>query len=84
MILQFSDEAWEDYLQWQKIDRRKTERINCLIKAIMRTPFEGIGKPELLRFDRTGWWSRRIDLEHRMVYRVAGGIVQIAALRHHY
>jgi toxin YoeB len=84
MILQFSDEAWEDYLQWQKIDRRKTDRINCLIKAVTRTPFEGIGKPELLRFDRTGCWSRRIDLEHRMVYRVEGGLVQIAALRHHY
>lgn len=84
MIVQFSDEAWEDYLHWQKVDRRKTERINGLIKAITRTPFEGIGKPELLRFDRAGWWSRRIDIEHRMVYRVEGGTVQIAALRHHY
>lgn len=84
MIVQFSDEAWEDYLHWQKVDRRKIERINGLIKAITRTPFEGIGKPELLRFDRAGWWSRRIDIEHRMVYRVEGGTVQIAALRHHY
>lgn len=84
MILQFSDQAWEDYQQWQKLDRRKVERINVLIKATTRAPFEGVGKPERLRFDHSGWWSRRIDLEHRMVYRVQDGVLQIAALRHHY
>lgn len=84
MILQFSDQAWEDYLQWQQLDKRKINRINLLIRDATRAPFEGIGRPERLRFDQSGWWSRRIDLEHRMVYRIQGGALQIAALRHHY
>lgn len=84
MRLQFSDAAWQDYLHWQASDRRTLERINSLLKAILRTPYEGVGKPERLRFDKAGWWSRRIDLEHRVVYRVEEGIVLIAALRYHY
>lgn len=84
MKLQFSDAAWEDYLHWQATDRRRLERINTLLKAILRAPYEGLGKPERLRFDKAGWWSRRIDLEHRVVYRVVDGNVLIAALRYHY
>lgn len=84
MRLQFSDAAWEDYLHWQATDRRRLERINTLLKAILRAPYEGLGKPERLRFDKAGWWSRRIDLEHRVVYRVVDGNVLIAALRYHY
>ena len=84
MKLQFSDAAWEDYLHWQATDRRRLERINTLLKAILRAPYEGLGRPERLRFDKAGWWSRRIDLEHRVVYRVVDGNVLIAALRYHY
>lgn len=84
MKLPFSDAAWEDYLYWQTSNRRKLERINSLLKAILPAPYEGVGKPERLRFDQAGWWARRIDLEHRVVYRVYEGIVMIAALRYHY
>jgi len=84
VTLQFSDAAREDYLHWQASDRRRLERVNMLLKAIGRDPYEGIGKPEPLRFNKHGWWSRRIDTEHRVVYRVTDGIVLIAALRYHY
>ncbi|HNM44306.1 Txe/YoeB family addiction module toxin [Plasticicumulans sp.] len=72
MKLIFADAAWEDYLYWQSQDRRMVERINKLIKAIQREPFEGIGKPEPLRHALSGYWSRRITEEHRMVYRFEG------------
>lgn len=84
MKLVFSDQAWEDYLHWQKHDRKMVERINRLIREIQRTPHEGVGKPEPLKHALAGWWSRRIDDEHRIVYRVEGDAVQIAQLRFHY
>jgi toxin YoeB len=82
--LVFSDEAWEDYLHWQKTDRSMIRRINQLIKDVRRSPYEGIGKPEPLKHQLAGWWSRRIDAEHRFVYRVTENAVEIATLRHHY
>jgi toxin YoeB len=82
--LVFSDEAWEDYLHWQETDRSMVRRINQLIKDIRRSPYEGIGKPEPLKHQLAGWWSRRIDAEHRFVYRVTANAVEIATLRHHY
>ncbi len=84
MILQFSDNAWKDYLYWQQADRKLLKRINELIKAIQRDPFHGIGKPEPLRHALAGYWSRRIDGEHRLVYRIQGEILMIAAARYHY
>ncbi|MBS3895384.1 Txe/YoeB family addiction module toxin [Silanimonas sp.] len=84
MKLVFSDEAWDDYQHWLKHDRKRIERINVLIKEAMRTPFVGIGKPEPLKHALAGWWSRRIDGEHRFVYRVVGDELQIAQLRYHY
>jgi toxin YoeB len=82
--LTFADEAWEDYLYWQKQDRRMVERINKLIKEVQREPFSGLGKPEPLKHALAGFWSRRITDEHRMVYRVDNDTLQIAQLRLHY
>jgi toxin YoeB len=82
--LVFSDEAWEDYLYWLKQDRRMVDRINKLIKDVQRSPFEGVGKPEPLKHALSGFWSRRITDEHRMVYRVEEDSLQIAQLRFHY
>ena len=84
MKLVFSDLAWEDYLYWQKQDRKLAERINKLIEATARDPFMGIGKPEPLKHAFAGFWSRRINDEHRMVYRVTGDQLEIAQLRFHY
>ena len=84
MKLVFSDEAWEDCLYWQKQDRKMVERINKLIQEVKRDPFSGVGKPEPLKHALAGFWSRRITDEHRMVYRVEGGSLQIAQLRYHY
>ncbi|MFY8083651.1 MAG: Txe/YoeB family addiction module toxin [Rubrivivax sp.] len=84
MKLTFSDEAWEDYLHWPRQDRRMVERINKLIKEVQRDPFAGVGKPEPLQHALSGFWSRRITDEHRMVYRMADGELQIAQLRFHY
>ena len=72
MRLVFADQAWDDYLHWQKTDANVLARVNGLIKECMRTPFQGTGKPEPLRGDLKGWWSRRITLEDRLVYRVSG------------
>jgi toxin YoeB len=77
----FADAAWEDYLYWQKIDRRMVERINKLIKETQREPFTGIGKPEALKHALSGFWSRRITDEHRMVYRVESDSLLIAQLK---
>lgn len=82
--LTFSDEAWEDYLYWQDTDRSVLRRINQLIKEIRRSPYEGIGKPEPLKHQLAGWWSRRIDSEHRFLYRVTEQAVEISNLRNHY
>jgi toxin YoeB len=80
----FSGKGWTDYLYWQAQDRRILKRVNQLIEDISRNENEGIGKPEPLRHEWAGWWSRRITLEHRLVYRVTDGGVEIAACRFHY
>jgi len=82
--IRFSPEAWEDYLYWQGQDRKILKRINQLIKDSQRTPFEGVGKPERLMHSLSGFWSRRIDHEHRLVYAADDDTVYIAACRHHY
>lgn len=84
MKLVFSERAWEDYLHWQKTDRRQLKRINRLIRDAVRNPYEGIGKPEPLKHVLQGWWSRRIDAEHRFVYKVTDDGLLIAQLRYHY
>jgi toxin YoeB len=84
MKLLFSERAWEDYLWWQAQDGKILERLNTLIRETSRMPFQGIGKPEPLRGDLSGWWSRRITQEHRLVYRVQDGTLQIAQCRYHY
>lgn len=84
MRIVFSEHAWDDYLYWQKTDRKVVLRINALIKSICRTPFEGPGKPEPLRHALSGYWSRRIDDTHRIVYKVEGDDLRIAQLRYHY
>jgi toxin YoeB len=80
----FSDEAWEDYLYWQKQDKRMVERINKLIQETQREPFTGAGKPEALKHALSGYCSRRITDEHRMVYRIEDSALLIAQLRFHY
>lgn len=72
MKLVFAEQAWEDYLHWQATDPNTLERLNTLIRECTRTPFQGMGKPEPLKGDLKGWWSRRITLEDRLVYRVSG------------
>lgn len=84
MRIVFSEHAWDDYLYWQKTDRKMLRRINTLIESIWRTPFEGIGKPEPLKHALAGYWSRRIDATHRIVYKVADDDLWVAQLRHHY
>ena len=84
MNLQFTASGWEDYLYWQKQDRAVLRRINLLIREAQRTPFEGIGQPEPLKFGLSGCWSRRIDLERRLVYRVAQETLIILQSRYHY
>lgn len=84
MNLIFSEQAWEDYLYWQKNDKAMVKRIHQLIQDIMRNPFEGIGKPEPLKHALSGYWSRRIDGEHRFVYKVGEAGLFIAQLRYHY
>jgi toxin YoeB len=80
----FSEHAWEDYLYWQRTDKKMLERINKLIKEIQRSPFEGRGKPESLKHGLAGHWSRRINDEHRIVYRIESDSLLIAQLRYHY
>lgn len=84
MRLIFAPEAWEDYLYWQETDKQAIRRIHLLIKDAMRSPFSGIGKPEPLRYALSGFWSRRITEEHRMVYKVEKDDLLIAQLRYHY
>lgn len=80
----FVDESWEDYLYWQKTDKKKLQRINELLKDIARQPFDGIGKPEPLKHQLAGFWSRRIDEEHRLIYTVQNDEILIAKCRFHY
>lgn len=88
MRLVFADQAWDDYLHWQKTDANVLARLNGLIRECMRTPFQGTGKPEPLRGELKRWWSRRITLEDRLVYRVSGAgaaqQLEIAQCRYHY
>lgn len=84
MRLVFSEHAWDEYLYWQKADRKVAERINKLIREIERAPFEGIGKPEALRHALSGYWSRRITDEHRIVYKIEAETLFIVQLRYHY
>ena len=84
MKIIFSSHAWDDYLHWQRTDRKILKRINHLIQEITRTPFEGTGKPEPLRHALAGYWSRRINGEHRLIYMVEGEAVLIAQVRYHY
>lgn len=84
MKLAWSPTAWRDYLHWQSTDRSKLKRINALIKDTMRDPHNGIGNPEALKHDLQGFWSRRIDKEHRLVYSVNENELLIVACRYHY
>ena len=84
MKICFHEHAWADYLYWQTADPKKLERINDLIRAIRREPFQGIGKPEPLRGNWSGFWSRRIDRAHRLVYAVENDTLLIAQCRFHY
>lgn len=80
----FVEESWEDYLYWQKTDKKKLKRINEILRDISRNTFEGIGKPEPLKFKYSGYWSRRIDEEHRIIYQVKEEEIIIAKCRFHY
>lgn len=80
----FVEESWEDYLYWQKTDKKMLQKINVLLKDISRTPFSGIGKPEALKHKYRGFWSRRIDLEHRLIYKVNEDEILIVKCRFHY
>ena len=84
MKVTFSSNAWDDYLYWQKTDKTILKRINSMIKDIQRTSHEGIGKPEALKHGLSGYWSRRINDEHRIVYKVVDNTIFIAQLRYHY
>lgn len=84
MNILFTEEAWIDYLYWQVNDKNTLKKINALIKDISRTPFEGIGKPEPLRYALQGYWSRRISQEHRLVYKLTDSGILILSVRYHY
>ena len=83
-VIQWDFDAWEDYLYWQGHDKKMLKRINQLVKDICRNPFEGIGKPEPLKGKLSGFWSRRVDEEHRLVYAVEDRAVVIISCRGHY
>ena len=83
-MISFHVDAWEDYLYWQRTDKQMLKRINLLIREIVRDPFAGIGKPEPLKFDFSDYWSRRIDDEHRIVYKIDKGDLVLLQLRYHY
>ncbi|MDB6140554.1 MAG: addiction module toxin, Txe/YoeB family [Verrucomicrobiaceae bacterium] len=82
----FTDQAWEDYLFWHSTDKQMLRKIHALIKDIERNPFDGIGKPEPLKHDFAGYWSRRIDQEHRLVYRMTDDLqeIELIMMRFHY
>ena len=84
MRITFTEQAWDDYLYWQKNDKRLLRRVNELIKATQRDPFGGVGKPEPLKHQLQGLWSRRINEEHRLVYEVRNDELRILACRYHY
>ena len=84
MKLLWEDRAWSDYLYWQTQDKKTLKRINALIKDILRSPYQGIGKPEPLRGNLSGWWSRRIDETNRIVYYEQGDVINIISCLGHY
>ncbi len=84
MKLVFSEHAWEDYLYWQRTDKKVLRRINALLKEVQRSPFTGVGKPEPLRHNLSGYWSRRVTDEHRLIYKIEGDGLLIVQLRYHY
>ncbi|MBS1700385.1 MAG: Txe/YoeB family addiction module toxin [Armatimonadetes bacterium] len=84
MNVKFSPEAWEEYVSWQQDDLKKLTKISRFIAEIKRTPYEGLGSPEALRHELSGWWSRRIDQEQRLVYRVEKDCIEIVQCRYHY
>lgn len=84
MRIVFSSNAWDDYTSWLKQDKRMLRKINDLIKDIQRNPHSGLGKPEPLKYDLAGYWSRRIDHEHRLVYQVMGEDLRIISCKYHY
>ncbi len=84
MKITFSKNSWEDYVSWQKEDKKILKKINQLIKDIQRTPFQGMGNPEQLKYDLSGFWSRRIDREHRLVYQVFDQEILIYSCKYHY
>lgn len=84
MIISWAEKAWEDYLYWQNFDRKILKRINTLLGEISRQPFEGIGDPEPLKHQWSGYWSRRIDREHRLVYKVTAENIIVVQCRYHY
>ena len=84
MILSWTEDAWEDYEYWQRTSKEKVKQIGKLIKAIKRDPFKGIGKPEPLKHDLAGYWSRRIDQEHRLDYEIQDDAIIIVQCRYHY
>ena len=84
MNILFTDDAWEDYLYWQQTDKQALRKINQLLKEIQRAPFTGIGKPEPLKHQLQGCWSRRIDSEHRLVYEITDNKLKVIGCRFHY
>jgi toxin YoeB len=84
MKILFAENAWEDYLYWQQTDKKILKRINLLIRDIKLQPFKGSGKPEPLKFNWSGYWSRRINEEHRLVYKIGDNTISIAQCRYHY
>lgn len=84
MILSWAEDAWQDYLYWQKKDKNTLNRINLLIKDMKRSPFDGVGNPEPLKHNWSGYWSRRINREHRIVYKINDKQLIIAQCRYHY
>jgi toxin YoeB len=84
MRLVFSEQAWEDYLHWQSHDKKILQRINALLKEIMRSPYAGTGNPEALKHALAGYWSRRIDVEHHLVYKRLENKIWVVQLRYHY
>ena len=84
MNLSWTDESWEEYLHWQQYDKKIMKKINSLIKDIKREPYDGIGKPEPLKYELAGCWSRRITDEHRLVYEIRDSHMVIISCRYHY
>lgn len=84
MKLIWSEQSWDDYLYWQQNDKKILKKINSLIKDIKREPFQGVGEPEPLKYNWSGYWSRRINLEHRIIYKVLDNSILIAQCRYHY